>query len=471
MHRCAFLLPLVLCGCATDVDLADETATSTEAAVQLGTVYEHQLLLSGPFRVGDPADGDLGTGFNVQEGTTCHDAAFSDTHLFTSSARDLAAACRELAVARAQPFPSTLEVCTNITSSVAARQCSPDALLPLGLCSMKVERGPRLHSEGKPPFIVHSFQYQLPGNRSTLTYAEGDSSGSTWETRWSESIGVDFSWGSKLTGGLGGSTSFKFQHDSSRRGSLQQTSSFSERLSYTTDVADHARDVVTLWVNPRVDLYGGCNGDVDVMHWNVAIQPWVDPAFDPRLPVMMDFTVGELLDPARVTDHYRKLFLSRLTADDIEQGILALDPFYDRVAKRLIANPVLDPDRFRPVQGESCPRNLPHPVTSTRSLGCRATYSESNEQTDTYRRDWNVETKYTGFDDAMGASLGGKFSLTYSRTRTQSAGNNNSAELTLSTSTPGICIDGQLALDTLFNVYVVSSSVRSCQQLAAERDR
>lgn len=58
-----------------------------------------------------------------------------------------------------------------------------------------------------------------------------------------------------------------------------------------------------------------------------------------------------------------------------------------------------------------------------------------------------------------------EYAVSYSRTTTGSSKNESTAEIKLATSTPGTCISGQLAVDTMFDVYIVSSTVFPCATL------
>jgi len=370
-----------------------------------------------------------------------------------------AAACTALGVERASTFnnPADLSTCAAYTATYQSYSCGDaDSPIDNAICDVNVVRGPRAHASATPAFVVRSISYQVPGNRSTITYAAGDSNGSTWEVKNSTGVNVSVDWGK-----FGVSSQLKLQHDTSTKLSLQRSTTLTEALTFNSDVADHNRDVISLWVNPLVDRYDPCNSQTELLQFGIATQPWVNPAFDPTQPVMMDFTVGELLHPETVVDSFRKLFLAQLTQNDVRTRILALDPFIDPSTWTVVANPVLNVDRFRPVQGGTCPRNLSDPVTANRTITCQAKYNESLDVSDTFKRDWSVSTKlkFTGLE------LGGGYSTSYSRTTTSSNGNNNTAEIKLATSTPGTCITGQLAVDTMFNVYIVSSTVFPCATL------
>jgi len=356
--------------------------------------------------------------------------------------------------------PADLSTCTSYTATTATYTCGDDVdgTWPSDICNVAVSREPRTHALGTPAFVVRSINYQVPGNRSSISYAAGDSNGSTWQTKNSSGGALSVSWS---LADSSASAQLKFQHETTTKLSLQRSSMLTENLTFNADVADHNRDVVSLWVNPKVDRYDPCTGLPELMQFGVATQPWVNPAFDPTLPVMMDFTVGELLHPDTVVDTYRTLFLAQLTQDDVRTRILALDPFVDQTTWTVLANPALNADRFRPVQGGTCPRNLSDPVTANRSITCQAKYSEALDTSETFTRDWSVGTKFK----INGLGLDRQYTVSYSRTTTSSNGNNNTAEIKLATATPGTCITGQLAVDTMFNVYIVSSSVFPCATL------
>jgi len=357
--------------------------------------------------------------------------------------------------------PSDLSACTTYTMGYQDVMCqvgfgaNADRWTN-SLCDVTVTSSPRTNASGTPQFVVRSIQYQIPGNRSTISYAAGTTNGSTWETKNSSSATVSADWAL-----ISSSAKVKLQHDTSTKLSLKQQSTLTETLTFTADTADHNRDVISLWVNPQIRRYDPCSGGTELLQFSVASQPWVSPAFDATQPVMMDFTVGELLNPGTVTDSFRKLFLAQLTQDDIRTRILALNPFIDQTTWTVVANPTLDNDRFRPIQGGACPRNLTDPVTATRSIGCQAKYSETLDTSETFKRDWSVKTKFK----IAGISAGAEYSVAYSHTTTASNANDNTADIKLATNTPGICISGQLAVDTMFNVYIVSSFQFACATL------
>jgi hypothetical protein len=307
---------------------------------------------------------------------------------------------------------------------------------------------------------VRSIDYQMPGNRSSVVYTDGRSNGSTWSTSATAGTTADATvkWNASLTFGTG----YRIEVINKTKTSLQRSSQLTETLTFSSDQVDHSKDVVSLWVNPKLTEYTQCGNVADGwMEYGVTNQIWISPAYDPNSPVTMDFTVGELMNPATVTDSYRAYFLSMLTQDDIRTGILALNPFIDQTSWTINPNPVLNSNRFRPVQGGACPRNLPDPVTAFRSIACRATYSDSLDKEETFNAEWNFSV---GFKTLNG-SVDNKYALKYSRTLSESTGHNNTAEIRLATTTPGICISGQLAIDTMFNVYVMSGFQYACQTL------
>ncbi len=224
------------------------------------------------------------------------------------------------------------------------------------LCTVTVSANPRANTTSYPVFIVHNLIYDLPGNKSTAYYYSGVSSGSTWSISTTYSTEISVGWQTPFANSTSG---YKFSVTNQTQTSIKNDSTSGNLVSYSGDIVDHTRDLFTLWINPTMTEYIGCEQPVYVAWGAGGVAPWLDsnwfPASGP-IPIMFDYTVAELLNPASIpwTDTYRKEFISRLDSKAIG-NILAHDPFltFDAGAGTWIVNdsPTLSVDRFRSPAG------------------------------------------------------------------------------------------------------------------------
>lgn len=310
-----------------------------------------------------------------------------------------------------------------------------------------------------PAFLVHSILYELPGNATHVTYNSDAMSGSTWET----TLAGGYSSEATLKWLLGATYSSTTTYERVDRETISINAKSTDTFNFQADAPDHYQDQIVLWINPTLTRWVQCAGGGDVYEYGVTSNPYLGQQ-DWRDAAWMVFTAGELLHPSTVFDPVRKPFLDALalTPGQVDESILTLDPFFDEVTRTMRPTAALenDPDRFRNVQGGICPRNLVYPITDDHSYECTGSYSITNENTSTFNSNWklNAQVKFLGMQPNIGISA------SYKRARTERTGHGNSAIIHLGTTTPGICIRGQLAIDTMFNVYVASTESYPCAQ-------
>lgn len=314
--------------------------------------------------------------------------------------------------------------------------------------------------EYKPAFVLSSIMYELPGNASTVSYETSATNGSTWSTTlgvsYSSSVEFDFSLAS---GGYSSSTSYE-KVDAS---TVSISASSLDSYSFAADEPDHYMDRFILWINPSLTNWVQCSAG-DVLEYGVTANPYLGPQL-PTRAAWMSFTAGELLYPQLVVDADRRAFLqaAQLTNAEMDEMLLSFDPFYDPATRTMRSSaPLDDKDRFRDIQafatGEVCPRNIRDPISDRHSLTCMGTYSVTRDDSTTFNSSYTLEAKLK----FLGSQPNTSVTVNYKRARTERSGHGNAATIQLATTTPGLCLTGQLAMDTLFNVYVASSRTYPC---------
>lgn len=322
--------------------------------------------------------------------------------------------------------------------------------------------GQPLPKEGTfaPTFIVQSIQYALPGAKSRVIYSGGSGRTSTFTTTFSVDNELTLKWdwgmfefGSKLAAGY--SKTGKITTTTSSEGSIE--------IDAEGDVADHWRDLFTLWINPVLNKRSLCDGaqGSGSEYWvGATFEPWVIPGLDPNEPQLVQFSAAELLGRSPPSTEQKRLFLSQLSRSEIVSNIIALNPFFDNNGD-LKLYPVLDRDRFRPIAvngASACERSFAG-INSGNRRDCRADYSFAEDDETTYNVNWSVNA---GLTFGKGREVSDALTIKYSRADNESGTLSTSAAIHLESSSPQICIDGQMKVDTMFNNIIILSSTHPC---------
>ena len=470
------------------------------AQAQATTLYQSSNIIAEGVTAGYGSSTTSGALYN---GADCNTDAIAAT--FTGSAADY---CTKLAKDQFNKF-FTVDIlkCYNYSATLSSITCSQRVCTYGGgcsqqpysrnVCNVSVTVSDNATATYHPAYIVQSLDYTFPGNKSSITYTSGVVQGTTWEVKTSQgatvtvsagiSLGGDSGGGSGSGGGnscsvsavsakatdgsngktndWGGSTSYGFETCSDDKTSLQN--SFSGTAKYTNlvtvDPADHLKDTFTLWVNPELVAYAGCNAPDTIVYglWN---PPWISDSQAANFPQIMSITVFELLNPDTVTDSTKKSFLTAVNAadsTDISLNVLSLDPFIDiNQPDHLAKAPVFDPNRYRSIQLQT------NGVFAAQNYSIDATKQESWDVKYTYSQD-NTDTTSQSFSISAGASwalwaTSAKYNFSLVKSKETVDTNNNSASIALQTTTAGVCITGQILFDTIFNTYVVTGEPSAC---------
>jgi hypothetical protein len=425
----------------------------------------------------------LGDGTWVDQIAPCTIGSTKETGLISSiQMNSTASACNWLAQSALTAYmagnPDATK-CYYATGTLSAltcgrSACGMDNTCPGSLCTLKILADARSPQTEVPSFIVQSLRYAIPGNATKVTYTLGDSHGTSFELANSQSNTLTIGWeaGKDATGFVSAGGSYKLTHSTSKKLSVQQTSQVTEVFSNFSDPPDHGKDVFSLWINPKVTKYpicyagysqAGAQWSSDYYAFGASNVPWQNPVCATGMPCFWDFTVNELLNPALVTDPYRSAFLSQISTDDVLNGILVLDPFYD-IATQTFASypPFANTNRFRPSQ-DLCGNaysGIPYAVSKGASYDCRATYSSTVDTKEVWDHEWAVSAKFV----VKSITLSDAASIKYTRTFTGSEGASNGSDIFIGTTSPGFCIAPAIAIDTFSNSYIVDAYTYQCNQ-------
>lgn len=340
------------------------------------------------------------------------------------------------------PYGST---CTPLGRGVTVTYREP-------VCTIAVNQSTRANDTVTAAYLVQSINYAVPGARSTITYTDETKRGSTWETKSTASASLVVGFKNEL---LSFSSSNSLSVTNGTKTALQNSSSWKEKFIFPDDVANHYKDVFTLWINPTLTKYSGC-GAPDTVLYGATYVPWVPAGFDPTLPVLQDFSASELLGLTPASTNFKQAFLTQVSQSDILQKVVTLNPFFTSTGE-VAVNPVVDKNRFRPVLPDgSCSVSFSG-VSSAHPVDCEASYSTSRDTSSTFDTKWALK-----FGLTILGTVPSEFSVNYVRTEQQSGATSNKAAIHLETSSQNSCVDGQLLVDTMFNTYAVLGNTHTC---------
>lgn len=372
-------------------------------------------------------------------------------------------ACAQAGKYYLKQFASDPQICDRYANIEAGAWPEAGGDPQMGvLCNVQI-RGRPLPKEGSltPTYIVQSIQYSIPGAGSTLTYNKGSSRTSTFSasTQYGNDLGLKWDW--KLLGFLTGA-SLKTDYSSEGKITTAVKSTGSETIASASDIADHWSDVFTLWINPTINKHSLCDGKQGSgsEYWiGATFEPWVPIGLDPTLPILVNFSAAELLGKVVPDTEQKRLFLAQLDRSDVLNNMIALNPFFDANGE-LKPYPVLDKNRFRPIASArfgACGTSFAG-ISSLRKSDCLAEYSFQQDDTTKFDRTWTLQAELT----LLKTGIEDKFTIEYSRSDSMSEEVSMSSAIHLESSSPDVCIDGQIAVDTMFNSIIIPSSTHPC---------
>jgi len=387
------------------------------------------------FYPGNPSNGQGGPGvWWYSAGPLCADGLQVQVRYFPSSA----AACTaegqtQLNRIVASATDATTQ-CYTVSATLSTINCNGTGqhsgdVYPYDVCNVTVSKNGRSAATYFPAFVLHSLAYAIPGDKSTATYTNGISSGTTWSISTATTLDVNAGFTFPLV--LDVSAGLKVTNSDSTKTSIQDNKTAGLRYSYSSDWVDHTQDRFTLWVNPTLAWYTGC-AQPDYAEWGAGNRPWINPSLPSELPVFLSFTVAELLNPPGIpdSDTYRKTFISLFDPATINQQILAFDPFVACNPATLICiinnSPSLDPNRFRPVQGCNSFFDVSG-VSPSVGDECKASYTSTLDTTTSWTQDWYMKTKLSVLDETKTGFVGNaNLDVAYSRSTDKASGTKGS---------------------------------------------
>jgi hypothetical protein len=179
----------------------------------------------------------------------------------------------------------------------------------------------------------------------------------------------------------------------------------------------------------------------------------------PTLPILVNFSAAELLGKAPPNTEQKRLFLAQLSRSDVLNNIIALNPFFDTNGE-LKPYPVLDKNRLRPTATAGlgrCGTSFAG-ISGLNKCDRLAEYSFQQDDTTKFDSTWTVQAGLT----LLKTGIEDKFTLEYSRSDSMSDKVTVSSAIHLESSSPDVCIDGQIAVDTMFNSIIIPSTTHPC---------
>jgi hypothetical protein len=340
--------------------------------------------------------------------------------------------------------------------------CCPDGNPPRDGCVPDVNRsvsepawictctGQSVTETGLLSYYELGITYTPPGNLSNVQYQNGTTIGSHVQVQESSAAGVAVQIGgpvvqlnaSFMMGGVDGT-------------SVQVTTSGSwgPGVSSVSDVADHSRDVVWLWLNPS---FVATTQD-GAMSATVGLPPGEAMDVEP-------FTMGELMGLVEIPP-YRNAKLARLSSDQLA-SIINTDPF--TVGGGLNDAPGLDPNRFLLLYTNWIVRGPDHPGDPPTSFNFNTNNSIVNGIISGSLLKFDA-TLLVGAKVAFiteGSALAGvTMEYNYQKTTEWDQGTISNANVLLSSSTPCWHQTVDLYWDSMFGTFFfspVTAGTNSC---------
>lgn len=294
-----------------------------------------------------------------------------------------------------------------------------------------------------PAFKVVALFYAPPGKQSSVSYGGGSTLGSSQVTSFTTQAGTSFGGTLGFVSNVSVTQSFNFSIAKGHTERFTKGSGVTMGLgngSGATDIPDHGYDTFWLWVNPKVELQYQ-DGILVGQQWSAA---------DGATPEVIPFTVREIqgLDPVPA---YKLAKVNGVTTANDIALLLSLDPF-------LAPGYKVDATRYSKVATQTIwgPDNAGDPVPTstvnwTYSSGTDDNFVKSQgEQTAV-----TINTGFSLFGLIKGEShVGITFGVTFSQSSTESSTSNESASVTLRSTTPCHAMDVDVYFDRVFNSFV-----------------
>jgi len=297
-----------------------------------------------------------------------------------------------------------------------------------------------------PAYYVITILYVAPGNSSEEDYGQGSSSGSEVDESNTAKLGLQVG----TTGTIQTTVGFSVQQTNGTTFVVSKSTGTTLQLHSTSDPLDHSKDTFVLWTNPQIDGRQVSNNDVETSLAPAAGQPMR----------VVQINVGEARALAgrnsasvlQTLPADKRAALASLKPDDYA-ALLKLDPF--------ASGGGTPPDAHRFTHVESLQLDGPDqpgdPVPGTQITVSNETDRSQSASTQTALTVSVVgQTGFSFFGLlSAGVQVGGNFEWDYTRSQSYTVGQNESATLTLSTSTVGYNQVVDVYYDTLFKTFAM----------------
>ena len=309
---------------------------------------------------------------------------------------------------------------------------------------------------GNPTYQLVSILYVPPGKDSELKYGAGSSMGSRTEMMSTNEGGIIVQAGG--TGvDLEGKWTKGFKNGTAMTWQKSQSTTIGLSGNGNNDTPSHVKDAFQVWINPVLAVTR--DGRT-----NQRIEERMEAAPDGVRVVA--FTAEQLMDVNKVRGANELAAWNKMTASD-RNAILATNPF--------LTNAPLDPARFRKMETLQLlgPDNAGDLIPSR---GLTISYDKSNDtmsgRSNTFEGTALFGADVNVFGLKANIKTGVTYSYTYEKMLTDTTGAQQSAELTLKTSTIGQRADVDVYMDAAFGTFAtVSTNTYNVSDVPAIRGR
>ncbi len=327
-----------------------------------------------------------------------------------------------------------------------------------------------------PDFLLISILYAPPGNASTASFGQSNSSGTTYaigsNVSETESATVSISEAFSVTDGEGAGFSLSLQSGSSSGGGYQfsavttATKTGVDNLKPGKDALDHTQDIFLLWLNPVVTLTKSDQKTLSAAITSGEVQMSVQTVSASQL---MHGIPAEKLAPTKICPTPNTCYtlpgLGSLTQADIN-AILAQDPF-------LNATPGQTPDQSRFTYVQSNPlenTTVAANVTQAFTVSDAQTTTSTTTQTSGSSEGITTGVSVKAFGVGIGLTDSNSWTWTETVSHGASSGQMQQASVTLASTTQNCCginnsVTCEVSIweDMIYRTFVFLPQPETCQ--------
>jgi hypothetical protein len=334
------------------------------------------------------------------------------------------------------------EVFSLIGTSCTTSSDYPGLCDDVGNCS----NGVRLLLHGVPVAVL----YVPPGRLSSVAYGAGNTSGMAITNAYTTGTADQGQVGARIFG-IGVGTQSNYQTGTTATNVFRLTKTTASTLTASnpgqTDFLDHSYDQVLIWTNPLNEVWILDSGRIVGQSW------WTS---DAQSAAVTPFQIRELNGTVAINNQYKQVLFNAFTNKD-KTAFLATDPYSS-------GSPALGGNRFQKVAKGVAVYGPDHPSDQVFTWTYNVAYNRANDSTfASYVNSQNAVLLTIGLDISV---IGNVFNFNASGTidstvtnyldsRTNSTGDQQTAQLSLKTTSVGCTIINDVYIDAAFNTYLV----------------